>query len=109
MSDLVNFFQSILKTANLRGITKDERIHKEIIETLKSLIILDHVQNELEYQWKYLNDIDWDLYFNTPQRFANFRYELETAIESLIDSFGEVDNYSKILNNFEENLTTNER
>ena len=108
MDDLINYYQNILESSNQYGVTNKERIHQEIIETLKGLIVLDDVQKIVDYQWNFLESIDWSKYFSTPQRIAKFRKSLYKAVEVLAKSWGENDSYSQILSNFENEIIENE-
>lgn len=107
MDDLINYYQNILESSNQYGVTDRGRVHQEIIETLKGLIVLDDVQKIADYQWNFLESIDWSKYFSTPQRIAKFRKSLYKAVEVLAKSWGENDSYSQILSNFENEIIEN--
>ena len=107
MNDLINYYQNILESSNQYGVTNKERIHQEITETLKELIVLDDVQKIANYQWNFLESIDWNKYFSTPQRIAKFRKSLYKTVEVLVKSWGENDSYSQILSKFENEIIEN--
>lgn len=107
MDDLINYYQTILESSNQYGVANKDRVHQEIVETLKGLIVLDDVQRITNYQWEFLEDINWNKFFSTPQRIAKFRKNLYKTVEVLIKSWGENDSYSQILSKFENEIIEN--
>lgn len=107
MDDLIKYYQDILETSNHYGVPSDERVHQEIVETIKGLIVLDNAQRSADYQWKILKDVNWNKYFTTPQRIAKFRQNLYKAVEILVESWGYIERYSKILKRFENEVIAN--
>lgn len=107
MDDLIKYYQAILESSNKYGITYEERVHQEIIGTLARLIALDCAHNAINYHWKFLENIDWNKYFSTPQRIAKFRKNLYRAFETLAESWGETNNYLQILSKFENEVVKN--
>lgn len=107
MNNLIKYYQDILESSNQYGVTNNEHIHHEIIGTLARLIALDCAHNAINYHWKFFENVDWNKYFSTPQRIAEFRKNLYRTFETLAESWGETNNYFQILSKFENEVVEN--